>query len=323
MEIELRMIEANGLNHRVALSGPEGGPLVLLVHGFPESWYSWRHQLAALGSAGYRVAAPDVRGYGGSDKPHEVAAYAIDVMAADMEAIAGVLSPGGPAVIVGHDWGAPIAWTSALAHPARFRAVCGMSVPHIPPGPKPALEVFRQVFTDQGKFFYIVYFQDEGVAEAELEADPAASIRKFYYSICGEAPDGSYPNDKKVGEGVLDRLPEPPMPLAWFSQEDVAYYAGQFAASGFRGPLNRYRNSQRDHDFLTSLPSNAIQQPSLFIGGTKDPVLSFFPGDPVEAMRAHLPGLRGAHVLEGCGHWTQQERADEVNALLLDWLAGL
>ena len=323
METEFRIIEANGLQHRVALAGPAYGPLILMVHGFPESWYSWRHQLKALGEAGYRVAAPDVRGYGGTDKPHEIEAYAIEALASDASEIAAALSPDKPAVIVGHDWGAPIAWTSALVHPERFRAVCGMSVPHVPPGPVAGLELFRKVFTDHGRFFYIVYFQDEGVAEAELEADPAASIRKFYYAISGDAPEGTWPLDKKHGETLLARLPEPPMPLGWLSEADVDYYAGQFAASGFRGPLNRYRNSHTDHEYLGRLYSHVIHQPSLFIGGTKDPVLSFYPGDPIEAMRPHLPALDAAHILEGCGHWTQQERPDEVNALLLDWLGRL
>ncbi len=323
MDTEFRILKANGLQHRVAVSGPEYGPLVLLVHGFPESWYSWRHQIRALAEAGYRVAAPDVRGYGGTDKPHEIEAYAIEALASDMAEIAAALSPGKPAVIIGHDWGAPIAWTSALVHPERFRAVCGMSVPHVPPGPMAGLDLFRKVFTDQGRFFYIVYFQDEGVGEAELEADPAATIRKFYYSISGDAPDGAWPLDKAHGEPLLKGLPEPAMPLPWLSEADVAYYAGQFAASGFRGPLNRYRNSHRDHDFLSSLPSHVIGQPSLFIGGTRDPVLSFYPGDPIEAMRPCLPDLRAAHILDGCGHWTQQERAEPVNALLLDWLERL
>lgn len=323
MVADFRIIEANGLKHRVALSGPDFGPLVLLVHGFPESWYSWRHQMRALGEAGYRVAAPDVRGYGGTDKPSEIAAYAIEPLAADVAAIAGALSPEAPAVIAGHDWGAPIAWTSALAHPDRFRAVCGMSVPHIPPGGKPGIDVFKEVFTDQGRFFYIVYFQDEGVAEAELEAEPGATIRKFYYAISGDAPDGTWPLDKKHGERMLTGLPEPEMPLPWLSVEDVDYYAGQFAVSGYRGPLNRYRNSRNDHAYLTSLPSQTIHQPSLFIGGTKDPVLSFYPGDPIEAMRPYLADLRSVHLLEGCGHWTQQERPEQVSALMLDWLKGL
>ena len=160
-------------------------------------------------------------------------------------------------------------------------------------------------------------------AEAELEADPAATIRRFYYAISGDAPDGTWPTDKKHGDTLLYRLPEPPMPLPWLSEEDVAYYASQFAASGFRGPLNRYRNHYRDHDLLSAVKDHKIYQPSLFIGGTRDLVLKMFQGDPVEQMKPNLPNLMGAHLLDGCGHWTQQERASEVNSLLLDWLARL
>ena len=247
----------------------------------------------------------------------------MEAITSDVAAVAHAMQPEAPAVVVGHDWGAPIAWNSALLYPKQFRAVCGLSVPYIPPGEKPAIQVFREFFTARGLFFYQVYFQDEGPPEAELEADPAATIRKFYYAISGDAPDGTWPTDKKHGDTFLHRLPEPDMPLPWLTEEDVAYYASQFEQSGFRGPLNRYRNHERDHAFLTALDDLKIYQPSLFIGGTRDLVLKTFPGDPVELMKPNLPGLQGAHLLEGCGHWTQQERPDEVNTLLTDWLKQL
>lgn len=318
---DFQTIEANGVNLRVAVRGE--GPLVLFVHGFPESWYSWRRQLDALAAAGYRAAAPDVRGYGGSDKPNAIEAYDMEALTGDMAALAKTLQPEGPAVIVGHDWGAPIAWNSALLHPDQFRAVAGLSVPYMPPGEQAALDVFKAFFTRQGLFFYQVYFQDEGVAEAELEADPAATIRKFYYAISGDAPEDTWPVDKKHGDTLLHRLPEPPMPLPWLSEADVAYYEGQFKASGFRGPLNRYRNHYRDHDLLRAVADSQIRQPALFIGGDRDLVLKMFPGDVVKDMQPNFADLRGVHVLPGCGHWTQQERADDVNRLLLDWLGGL
>ena len=316
-----RHVETNGVTLRVVVRGE--GPLVLFVHGFPESWYSWRHQLDALAKAGYTAAAMDVRGYGGSDKPQAVEAYDMQTMTGDIAGVAAALQPGKPAIVVGHDWGAPMAWNSALLHPDRFSAVAGLSVPYLPPGKKPAIQVFREFFTARNKFFYQVYFQDIGPPEAELEADPGATIRKFYYALSGDAPDGTWPTDKAHGDTLLYRLPEPDMPLPWLSEEDVAYYASQFRRSGFRGPLNRYRNHERDHAFLTSLDDHKIYQPSLFIGGTRDLVLKTFPGDPVEAMKPNLPGLRAAHLLEGCGHWTQQERPEEVNRLLVDWLGTL
>ena len=318
---DFRFVEANGLTHRVAVKGD--GPLIMFVHGFPESWYSWRHQIEAFADAGFTAAAPDVRGYGGSDKPSAVNAYTMKQHTADMAGIAKALSPDAPAIIVGHDWGAPIAWNSALTHPDVFRAVAGLSVPYVPPGDEPAIDLYRKVFTDNGLFFYQIYFQDVGVAEAELEADPARSIRLFYYSISGDLPVDARPFAKKHGDVLLTGMPEPELPLPWLSEENVAYYAGEFAQSGFRGPLNRYRNQKEDHAFLTSLPDLKIYQPSLYIGGTSDPVLAFFQGDPLKLMKPNLQDLRGFHLLEGCGHWTQQERAKDVNEILLDWAKGI
>ena len=322
MTPDLQHVETNGIRLRVATAGD--GPLVILVHGFPESWYSWRHQIKALSEAGYRVAAPDVRGYGGSDRPHPVEAYDMESLTGDIAGLAHALSPGEKAVVVGHDWGSPIAWNTARLHADTLRAVAGLSVPYIPPNEVVFIDAVRAFFTARGLFFYQVYFQDEGPPEAELESDPAATIRKFYYAISGDAPEGTWPTDKKHGDTLLHRLPEPPMPLPWLSAEDVAYYDAQFRQSGFRGPLNRYRNWHRDHAFLTThLAPMTIAQPSLYIGGTKDLVLKMSPGDMLAAMKENLSDLRGATLLEGCGHWTQQERPDEVNALLLDWLGGL
>lgn len=310
-----------GISLRCAEMG--AGPLVILVHGFPESWYSWRHQMPALAEAGWRVVAPDVRGYGGSSAPPEIEAYSLEQLSGDIARLAEILSPDEPAVVIGHDWGAPIAWTSALLHPDRFRAVAGLSVPHRAPGEEPPDVVQDRVFTQRGKYFYVVDFQREGDAEAELEADPAATIRRFYYALSGDAPEGTWPSDKQPGDGLLKGLPEPPMPLPWLSHEDLAYFAGEFAHSGFRGPLNRYRNRRRDHDMLSRLKSHVIAQPSLFIGGTRDLATRLAGKEPLAAMRNLLPDLRGAHMLEGCGHWTQQERPEECNRALTGFLASL
>lgn len=307
-----------GVTLRYAEKGT--GSLVLMVHGFPESWYSWRHQIPAIAGAGFRAVAVDVRGYGGSSAPHEVDAYSIETMAGDMASLANQLSPDQPAIIIGHDWGAPIAWTSALLHPQQFRAVAGLSIPHSTPGEESADILQDRYFTQQGRYFYQVDFQQEGIAEAELEADPSAVIRKFYYAISGDAPDGSWPNDKKPGDGLLKGLPEPPMPLPWLDQRDVAYLAAEFTTSGFRGPLNRYRNQRRDHAMLSALDSHVIHQPSLFIGGTRDPATMLAGPDAIARLNIMLPNLQGMHMLKGCGHWTQQEHAADVNRLLLEWL---
>ena len=317
--MEFKMVEANGLSIRVAVEGE--GPLVLFVHGFPESWYSWRHQMGPTAQAGFTAAAVDVPGYGGSDKPHAVDRYSMENLTRDMAGVARALSPDEQVVVVGHDWGAPIAWNSALLFPDVFRAVGGLSVPYSPPGPVMFLDMIHKVFTARGKFFYQVYFQDEGVAEAELEKDPRDSIRRFYYALSGDAPDGTWPLDKKHGDSLLHRLPDPDPFPSWLTEEDLDYYEAEFKGSGFRGPVNRYRNHPRDYAFLSAVEDKRIHQPSLFIGGERDLVLQMLPGhDPVESMKPHLPNLQVGKVLEGCGHWTQQEKPDEVNALLIPWL---
>jgi len=315
-------LEFEDVSYRVAVTGE--GPLILLVHGFPESWYSWRHQMPALAAAGFKVAAPDVLGYGGSSSPSEIERYSMENITRDMAGIAQALSSDGRAIVIGHDWGAPIAWNSARLFPDVFRAVAGLSVPYSPPGEHMFLDVVNEFFTKRGLFFYQVYFQEEGVAEAELERDPRDSIRKFYYAISGDAPDGTWPKDKPLGEGVLDRLPDPDPFPSWLTDEDIDYYANEFRKSGFRGPLNRYRNHERDHAFLRSMGDPTINQPALFIGGSRDLVLKMLPGiDVVERMKTHLTDLRKGVILDGCGHWTQQERPQQVNEHLIDWLATL
>jgi len=320
---EFRTIDAGELNLRVAIEG--SGPLVLMVHGFPESWYSWRHQMSPVAEAGFTAAAIDVRGYGGSDKPPEVADYAMQHMVADVAGAIEALSPGQPAVIVGHDWGAPIVWNSALIRPDRVRAVAALSVPYSGVPQRSLREIYEQVFTSRGRFFYQHYFQDVGVAEAELEADPRATIRRFYYAISGDAPDGAWPSDKVVGDSLLHRLPDPDPFPAWLTEADLDYYEGEFKRSGFRGPLNRYRNHDADFAWLQQFRGRKIEQPALFIGGERDLVLSMFGrgADFVTPMRAEVPDLRGWDVLPGCGHWTQQERPREVNERLVAWLKGL
>jgi pimeloyl-ACP methyl ester carboxylesterase len=294
-----------------------------MVHGFPESWYSWRHQIGPVAALGYRVAAIDVRGYGGSDRPAAVEAYALEQLTADVAGVADALG-GGEAILMGHDWGAPIVWNTALLYPEKIRAVAGLSVPYMPQGEKPFIDVVDEAFTQRGRFFYQVYFQDEGVAEAELEADVRGALRRFYYAISGDAPDGAWPPDKKHGDSLLDRLPDPDPFPAWLTDADIDYYAAEFERSGFRGPLNRYRNHRRDHAFLRPHAATPIRQPSLYVGGTRDLVLKMLPGvDMVAMMKPNLPDLRGAHLVDGVGHWTQQEAPDEVTGLLTGWLKSL
>jgi pimeloyl-ACP methyl ester carboxylesterase len=317
-----RTIDVGELSLRVAVEGE--GPLVLMVHGFPESWYSWRHQMTPIAQAGFTAAAIDVRGYGGSDKPQPVEAYAMQHMVADVAGAIEALSPGAPAVLIGHDWGAPIVWNSALTRPDRVRAVAGLSVPYTGVPTRSMSETIAAVFTSRGKFFYQHYFQAEGVAEAEMEADVRGALRRFYYAISGDAPDGTWPTDKVVGDTLLHRLPDPDPFPAWLTGADLEYYVDEFAGSGFRGPINRYRNHDRDFAWLRGFQGRTIDQPSLFIGGERDLVLTMFGRtDFIPLMKTQLTDLRGHDILAGCGHWTQQERPDEVNARLIPWLKGL
>jgi pimeloyl-ACP methyl ester carboxylesterase len=319
-----RMLDANGIKIRAAVEGE--GPLVVMVHGFPESWYSWRHQMAPLAAAGFTACAIDVRGYGGSDKPHAVDAYSMQTIAADVAGVIDALSPGEPAVIIGHEWGAPIVWHTAVFHPDKVRAVAGLSVPYFGQPPAPVTQIIKAMYTDQGKFFYQAYFQDEGVAEAAFEADVRGGLRKLYYAGSGDSNAYWGGIDKKHGDALLDGLPDPDPFPAFLSAADIDYFVQEFEGSGFRGPLNRYRNFERDWAYMSTIEDKIIHQPSLFIVGERDLVLRMFGGDAtaaVERIKANTTDFRGAHVIPRIGHWTQQEAPDETTGLLIDWLATL
>jgi pimeloyl-ACP methyl ester carboxylesterase len=308
---------------RAAVEGT--GPLVVMVHGFPESWFSWRHQMAPIAAAGFTACAIDVRGYGGSDKPRAVADYAMERMVCDVTGVIEALSPGKPAIILGHDWGAPIVWNTALIRPDRVRAVGALSVPYVGPAARPFNEIFDEIFTSRGKFFYQAWFQKKDVPEAEAEANPRDFLRKFYYALSGDAPDGTWPSNKTSEMKLLDGLVDPAVFPAWLTPAELDYYVGEFEASGFFGPISRYRNHERDFAWLRQFSDRKIAQPALFISGTRDLAFNMFRGaaDPIALMRRHVTDLRVADVLEGCGHWTQQERPAEVNARLIPWLKSL
>jgi pimeloyl-ACP methyl ester carboxylesterase len=311
-EITHRIIQTNGINTHVAEVGE--GPLVLLLHGFPELWYSWRHQLPALAAAGYHAVAPDVRGYGRTDAPPAVESYNMLNHTAD---IVGVLDALGErtAVVVGHDWGAPIAWHCALLYPERFPAVVALSVPYIPRASAPPTQLLKQVFADT--FFYILYFQEPGVAEAELETDVRRTMRVLLYAASGDGPRGAGLAKKAKDAEFLDGMQEPERLPSWLTESDLDYFTGEFERTGFRGGLNRYRNMDRDWEELPQLAGAKVQQPALFITGDRDLVLTF---TSMDAMKANVPNLRKVLTLPGCGHWTQQERPSEVNAALVEFL---
>jgi pimeloyl-ACP methyl ester carboxylesterase len=312
-------IATNGVNLRCVVEGQ--GPLAILVHGWPESWYSWRHQIDPLVAAGYRVVVPDVRGYGGSDKPEPVDAYDMETLIGD---VLGLMQHFGAAraLLVGHDWGAPIVWNTTALYPERVSAVVGLSVPYAPRGKISSIALWQQIYA--GRFFYQLYFQQPERPERELEADVRSTLRKVFYAASGDAPRGVFHTDKKPDAGLLDDLPDPKTLPGWLTREDLDYYVSQFQASGFRGPLNRYRNQERDWQRLTALTGARITRPACFIAGSRDSVLRFVPNvDLVENMKRWVDDLRICTLIEGAGHWVQQERPAEVNALLMRFLASL
>ncbi|WP_345440422.1 alpha/beta hydrolase [Actinoallomurus vinaceus] len=297
------------------------GPLVLLVHGFPESWYSWRHQLPVLAAAGYRAVAVDVRGYGRSSKPADVAAYRMLELVEDSAAVVHALGER-TAVIVGHDWGATIAANSALIRPDVFRAVGLLSVPYAPRGGPLPSEVFARMGGEQE--FYVSYFQTPGRAEAEIEPDVRGWLSGFYAALSADTmppTDAPDPHFVSTGGTLRDRFPAGRLP-AWLSEDDLDVYAAEFERTGLSGALNRYRNMDRDWKDLADLDGAPITQPSLFVGGALDASTTWM-ADAIAAYPTTLPGLVSSHILDGCGHWIQQERPTEVNEILTNWLSSL
>ena len=324
-----RIIESNGIRINVAEQGE--GPLVLLVHGFPESWFSWRHQIDALAAAGFRVVAPDLRGYGKSDAPQAIDQYTILHLVGDMVGILDAL--GAPtAVIVGHDRGASIAWQAALMRPDRFRAVAALSVPYRPRGK--ALPTSLMPRTENAQF-YQLYFMELGPAEAELRRDPRATIRNMLFGASGDgvaaaraavAAGGPAPNLGMVpkGGGFLQGPGAPKTLPSWLTESDIDFYGEQFKRTGFRGALNYYRNIDRNWEITGAMAGLQVSIPALYIAGDRDFLLSFPGTDQLLAnMKNFVPGLRKIQMLPGCGHWTQQERPNEVNAALVEFIRTL
>ncbi len=310
--------QVNGIRMRWAECG--SGPLVLLCHGWPESWYSWRAQMLALAQAGYRAVAPDMRGYGDTEAPAAVERYTMLHLVGDMVELLQALQAE-RALIVGHDWGAAVAWHAALLRPQRFVAVAGMSVPYTPPARVDLLSALRQRGVDN---FYMQYFQAEGVAEAELQRDVAAAIRRIHFSASGDGPSAAAFGLLPPGGGLLDNTVDPARLPHWMDEADLAHYAAEFTRSGFRGGLNWYRNFERNCELLAPWRGCAISQPALFIAGTRDPTLAFPAArQQIERFAHTLPALRGCHLLDGAGHWVQRERAEAVNRLLLEFAAAV
>jgi pimeloyl-ACP methyl ester carboxylesterase len=315
---DFQLIETNGVRLRVVVEGK--GPLVILLHGFPQCWYLWRHQIDPLIEAGFQVAAPDQRGYGGSDRPAEIEAYNIVELTNDVAGLADALGHE-QFIVVGHDWGAPVAWHAALWRPDLFTAVCGMSVPYAPPGYVDILTALEKLgITD----FYLQYFQKPGVAEAELQQDIRGALRRLYFTASGDLEEKGKGFGRLPTGTLLGNTADPTSLPGWLSEADLDYYTAEFARTGFRGGLSWYRNLRRNWELGGPWRGQPIRQPSLFIAGSRDGVLRFPAAQAqLDAFPKTLPALRGSHILEGAGHWVQQERPNEVNKLLIDFLKGL
>jgi pimeloyl-ACP methyl ester carboxylesterase len=286
-----------GVELHVATAGPADGPLILLLHGFPELWFSWRLQLAPLAAAGYRVLVPDLRGYGRSSRPAAIDAYDNDALRGDVLALidhAGAQQ----AAVIGHDWGASLAWHCARAVPERVACVAGLSVPAVPRAPAAPIAIMRRHL---GEDFYIVWFQEPGVAEAVLEADPRRTLTttKTWTAAWGAGDD------------------DPPTP-PFLRDEELRVYVDAYTETGFTGGLNYYRNIDRNWEIDAAYADRTIDVPALFVTGSRDPVKRFM---PAEAMQGLVTDLREIVDIEGGGHWIQQERPDEVNDALLRFLA--
>ncbi len=310
-------VNTNGIRIHVVEAG-EGYPIVM-CHGFPELWYSWRHQMRALAEAGFRAIAPDQRGYGETDAPEPIEAYTQQQLVADIVGMLDALAIR-QCVIIGHDWGGAVAWNAALMAPERVERVVGVNTPFVPRMPVKPTELMKAMA--QGQFHYVLYFQQPGVAEAELERDVRRSLRGFYQAaedLLGAIDQSAPPRVfGPAGGGILDRLPDRPHGK-FMSDDDFEVFARAFERTGFRGGLNWYRCFDRSWEESAQVEQQ-VKQPALMITAEFDPVLR---PSLCAGMEAFVPNLRKIVLVKGAGHWTQQEKPAEVNAALLEFLADL
>ena len=312
--MEFQEVKNGDITLRVAVEGD--GPLILCVHGWPELWYSWRHQLSYFSKRGYRVAAKDVRGYGGSSKPHAVSAYTLLELASDVAAVAHALTDG-PVILFGHDWGAPVAWTTTLLHPEKIRALALHSVPFRAATDVCVLDVYDAMYKD--RFFYQLYFQEEGVAEAEFEGDMLTALKTIYLAL-SDGLQSKKPRNATFLQGTTVPTEYPD----WMSEADLKVYVDAHSKGGMQGPFNRYRAQRQDTAENAGLRGKRIQQPACFIAGSLDPVRHFIPGMDLFAIAGvDCDDFRGSTIIEGVGHWVQQQAPAETNAALEKFVRGL
>ena len=324
--MEFKFIDTNGITLRAAVEGE--GPLIIMVHGCPESWFSWRRQIPVIAEAGYKVAAIDVRGYGGSDKPHAIEEYTLKKIGADIVGIIDFFEED-QAILIGHDWGGPIVWYTSLLNENRISAVAGLSVPYFPQREVSPLDAFEVIYKD--KFFYQLYFQKECVAESEFEPDLRKYLESTYFSIDARGMKKQFENplnamNKGPNAKYLDDVVEFESYPDWINKDEMNYLINEFENSGMRGPLNRYRAQRIDFEELKDFRDKKLKQPAALMVGSLDPV-NFFIGDGYkdtehlkEVFEPVYENLIKTELIKDVGHWTQQEAPEEVNRFLLDFL---
>jgi pimeloyl-ACP methyl ester carboxylesterase len=316
-EISHRFVETNSIQMHIAEKGK--GPLVILCHGFPELWYSWRHQLVALGEAGFHAVAPDQRGYGQTDRPDPIEAYNIFQLAGDMVGLVKALGEE-KAFIIGHDWGAVVAWHCALLRADIFPAIIALSVPFIPRsgGKTPPTEIMKKMSGEQ--VFYQVYFQEPGRAEADMEADIRRTMRMTLYSLSGAPPpEKRWRFMLSKSERATDASSMPDVLPPWLTEQEVDYFTGEFQRTGFRGGLNWYRNIDRNWEMTPFLDGAKVGQPALFVAGEVDPVITLY-RKAYDTLEKNVINLKRKVLMPGVGHWVNQERSVEVNDLIIKFL---
>lgn len=321
--VSFRFIESNGITMRIATMG-DSGPLLLLAHGWPESWYSWRHQIVSLANAGYRVVAPDMRGFGASEAPANVDDYDVMHTSADLVGILDALGEE-TAVLVGHDWGAIVAWQTALIYPQRFTGLINMSVPYRGRSAQSPMVRMRQAAGDN--FQYIVYHNEPGgLAEAEYDANPRGLISHLYLGIAAnsETEPPLVTDPLRSAGGWIDRLGAPTRLPDWFTEKDLDYIVSQFEMAGFRGGVNYYRNFHRNWEITEHLADEKISMPTLFIAGEEDFVIGGASKEQLTtSMGRVIEDLRNVVLIPEAGHWVQQEAPAQTTAAMLEFLRGL
>ena len=294
------------------------GPLVLLVHGWPETWVSWNNQINFIAKLGFQVLAFNTRGYGGSFIPESISSYSLKYFMEDIIDIISFLNKG-TAILIGHDWGAPICWTTAAYFKEKVSGVIGLSVPFTRRGKISSTKLWNKLY--KNIFFYQNYFQKIDIPEKELEKDILMSLKKIYYWCSAEGYFDKIKTSKDLKSGLLDNIPDPGDRLKWLVNINLKSMVKDFEESGFKGTLNRYRAQEIDWIELQELDEMLITPPSLFIGGEFDPVRYFIRNyDAYKNAGKYCSNYKGTFIIKNSGHWVQQEKPTEVNKIIKEFL---